>query len=186
VGKVELRQEVKLILSKLTEVELREKSLSISNNLKQLISEHNSKTKIDGLVIGGYTPILKEPEWFLSFTEEDLFNYSIVHMHEKIKLSYHEVKLEEFLDRSHGLSLVKSKRAKEIIPDVLIIPGVSFTEEFERLGRGKGYFDSYLKSYKGIKIGIFYEFQKSEEVFSEAHDERLDFVITEKNIYRRG
>jgi 5-formyltetrahydrofolate cyclo-ligase len=186
VGKVELRQEVKQVLSMLSNIELREKSLSISNNLKQLFSELNSKTKINGLEVGAYAPILKEPDWFLGFTEEDLFNYSIVHMHEKIKLSYHRLELKEILDSSHGLSLVEPRRVEEIVPDVLIIPGLSFTKEFERLGRGKGYFDSYLKDYKGVKIGVFYECQKSEDVFCEAHDEILDFIVTEKNIYRRG
>jgi 5-formyltetrahydrofolate cyclo-ligase len=66
--------------------------------------------------------------------------------------------------------------------DLTIIPGVSFDEKGNRLGRGKGYYDRLLPNIKAYKIGICFAFQVSEEIPTEPHDTKMNLVITENGI----
>jgi len=69
--------------------------------------------------------------------------------------------------------------------DLAIIPLVAFDEKCNRLGRGKGYYDKYLRNIKCKKIGLAFECQKVARLPIETHDVQLDLVITEENIYFR-
>ena len=62
--------------------------------------------------------------------------------------------------------------------DVAIIPGVAFDRHGNRLGRGKGYYDRFLSHFPGIKIGICADFRLVDTVPAEAHDVKMDYVIT--------
>lgn len=64
--------------------------------------------------------------------------------------------------------------------DVAIIPGVSFDSYGNRLGRGKGYYDRFLKRLNTFKIGICFGFQLSEEIPHEEHDMAMDEIWTEE------
>ena len=64
--------------------------------------------------------------------------------------------------------------------DLIIAPGVAFDKKGGRLGRGGGYYDRLLK--KGGRVPVFglcFREQIVEKVPMEAHDERVDKVITD-------
>ncbi len=63
--------------------------------------------------------------------------------------------------------------------ELMILPGVAFTAEGERLGRGRGYYDRYLsrEGYAAYNIGVCYKHQLCEEIPCEVHDVRLDWVV---------
>lgn len=63
--------------------------------------------------------------------------------------------------------------------DLLLIPGVAFTREGARCGRGRGYYDRYLSQpgFRGVKIGICYAHQVVDDLPLEAHDVRMDGLI---------
>lgn len=185
-GKKSVRQEVKERLLGLDSSVISQKSLAVSRNLKTLLTEQLSKSQIDGPLVGAYAPFQQEPLWFLSFTEADNYQFSLVHTHREIKLSYHSVKLSDIFEKCKKLELAQKILSEEVVPDLLLIPGIAFTEKLERLGRGRGYFDSYLSQYKGIRVGVFFECQKVKNTFSQIHDEKLDFIVTEQKIYKRG
>lgn len=63
--------------------------------------------------------------------------------------------------------------------EVVIVPGVAFDRKGHRLGRGKGFYDRLLEDSSATKIGIGYEFQLVDEIPTEAHDIKMDIVITE-------
>lgn len=179
-----LRQKLKQKLSELSIIEIDRISLSLSNNLKSYISEYKIQNKINGISIGGFSPIANEPIWFKAFSPGDNANYSLVHMHDEVNISYHKVDFRDIISEIHGLKLDNKLIEKETYPDIILVPGLGFNKSLDRLGRGRGYFDSYLKSYKGIKIGLFFECQRVDSVFTEEHDEKLDLIITEKKIYK--
>lgn len=63
--------------------------------------------------------------------------------------------------------------------DAMIVPGVAFTKQCARLGRGKGYYDKYLshKDFRAYTIGVCYPCQVVEDLPSEPHDKVLDELI---------
>lgn len=65
--------------------------------------------------------------------------------------------------------------------DLAIIPGISFDNKGNRLGRGKGYYDRLLpKLSKSYKIGICFSFQLLENIPCEKHDIKMDCIYTEQ------
>ena len=62
--------------------------------------------------------------------------------------------------------------------DVVIVPGIAFDQNGNRLGRGKGYYDRLLpKLSKAYKIGICFPYQLVAEVPTEPTDIQMDSVI---------
>ena len=66
--------------------------------------------------------------------------------------------------------------------DLIIVPGVAFDRQRNRLGRGKGYYDRLLSTLHAPKIGICYDFQLQDTIPVEPFDRRMDRIITEKEI----
>ena len=63
---------------------------------------------------------------------------------------------------------------------VIMVPGIAFTRDGKRLGKGGGYYDKYLDRYPGHKTVAFaYEFQIVSELPAELHDQPVDHLITE-------
>ena len=63
--------------------------------------------------------------------------------------------------------------------NLAVIPGVAFTVDGCRLGRGRGYYDRLLPHLNNVyKIGICWPFQLVEALPTESHDIMLDTVIT--------
>lgn len=74
-----------------------------------------------------------------------------------------------------------------ITPKVALIPGVAFDIKGYRLGYGIGHFDRYFaqKKYsKIIKIGVCYDEMLRESLPHDAHDVKMDYIITEVNTYK--
>ncbi|WP_299233037.1 5-formyltetrahydrofolate cyclo-ligase [uncultured Bacteroides sp.] len=63
--------------------------------------------------------------------------------------------------------------------DAAIIPGISFDRHGNRLGRGKGYYDRFLKKLNTFKIGVCFGFQLNDEIPHNDHDIVMDEVWTE-------
>jgi 5-formyltetrahydrofolate cyclo-ligase len=63
--------------------------------------------------------------------------------------------------------------------DIFIIPLLAFDSENNRIGYGKGCYDSFLKKAKGHKLGIAFACQKVERIEVEDHDVKMDKVICE-------
>lgn len=78
---------------------------------------------------------------------------------------------------------------EKILPDFLILPLLAFDADLSRLGMGGGFFDrtiQNLKTHKSkiITIAIAYDVQRLRENLPvEKTDQRLDFIVTEKNIF---
>ena len=63
--------------------------------------------------------------------------------------------------------------------DLAVIPGVAFTSQGLRLGRGRGYYDRLLSRLTNVyKIGICWPFQLVTELPVETHDILMDAVVS--------
>jgi 5-formyltetrahydrofolate cyclo-ligase len=63
--------------------------------------------------------------------------------------------------------------------DMFVVPGLAFDEQGRRLGRGGGHYDRLLADVSGIKVGLAMAFQCVASVPSDAHDIRMDLVVTD-------
>lgn len=65
----------------------------------------------------------------------------------------------------------------------VIVPMLGFDRYLNRLGRGNGYYDRFLRNHKLIKIGVGFECQKFDEIIHNENDIAMDYIVTEKGIY---
>ena len=65
--------------------------------------------------------------------------------------------------------------------DLVVCPGVAFTADGRRLGRGRGYYDRYLgdPAFRGFRVGVCYAHQLVDDLPVEPHDVFMDYVITD-------
>ena len=63
--------------------------------------------------------------------------------------------------------------------DLIVVPGVAFDRQGNRLGRGKGYYDRFLCQHLEVRrIGICFDFQLVESIPTEPFDIRMDEIVT--------
>ena len=68
--------------------------------------------------------------------------------------------------------------------DIIFLPLLGFDKLGNRLGMGKGCYDrSIPKNHKSILIGIGFSSQECHSIPHEPHDIKLNYVITEENIF---
>lgn len=63
--------------------------------------------------------------------------------------------------------------------DVAVVPGVAFSAEGHRLGRGRGYYDRFLSQHACYRIGLCFSFQCLATIPHEEHDVMMHDVITD-------
>lgn len=65
--------------------------------------------------------------------------------------------------------------------DLIVVPGVAFDKRNRRLGRGKGYYDRFLKKLPPgkISVGIAFNFQIVNSLPEDSHDVPVSTVITD-------
>jgi 5-formyltetrahydrofolate cyclo-ligase len=66
--------------------------------------------------------------------------------------------------------------------DVVLIPGCLFDLSGNRLGYGRGFYDRFLASVKGLVplVGVAFEAQLAESVPMDTHDVPVDALVTER------
>ncbi len=69
---------------------------------------------------------------------------------------------------------------------VMLLPGLAFDRNKNRVGYGGGYYDRYMKRYssrKLIKIALAFDFQVIGCLKADCHDIRPDWIVTERGIF---
>jgi 5-formyltetrahydrofolate cyclo-ligase len=76
--------------------------------------------------------------------------------------------------------------AGEVAPDMLLVPLACFDRAGHRIGYGAGYYDMTIRALRAQKkvtaIGLAFAAQEIGEVPATPRDERLDFVLTEREV----
>ncbi len=67
--------------------------------------------------------------------------------------------------------------------DLIIVPGLAFDRRGHRRGYGAGYYDRFLSQISAPKIGLAFAAQIVEKIPAAPHDQRVDFVITENEVF---
>jgi 5-formyltetrahydrofolate cyclo-ligase len=133
-------------------------------------SEVNTRTLIETLCERGLKvalPILvavKRPLLFRAFTPGD-----------------------ELAKGPFGLSEPSSDKAA-LEPDIIFAPLAAFDRKGYRLGYGGGLYDATLNALRAkhpaTAIGVAYAVQEADSIPIEDHDQKLDFIVTERETIR--
>ncbi len=70
--------------------------------------------------------------------------------------------------------------------DLVVVPGLGFTSDGHRIGRGMGFYDRFLSQgdFFGLSCGLAFEEQVLEEVPVLDHDVPLSMLVTDRGIRR--
>ena len=128
---------------------------------------------------------------FVSLADEPITTDIIAHLSRTKRVVVPRIEGDEmnFYDIAEGLQpgaygIMEPISTAPIEPseiDVMIVPGVVFTRNGARCGRGKGFYDKYLSrsGFHAFTIGVCYPCQLVDELPTEPHDKVLNEVIYE-------
>ena len=168
---------------------LKRKLRSLSNQQKKgasnLISEKLIETVAENSSVLCYSPLQSEPNIWPAITYWLNSNFRVcLPKVEGQSIESYIIKGTENLTRS-SLSILEpdpskhaSISAMEI--DFIIVPGIGFSPEGKRIGRGGGYYDRFLGtvSEPTLKVGVAFNSQITADIPTQKHDIPVDLLIT--------
>ena len=146
------------------------------NNLKIISSFFSIKSEI---------PTTDLNEFLIS--KNKILSFPVVNPKSKI-LSFRQFKKNQNLIEGSYKIPEPSLENEELIPNLIFVPCLAFDIQGYRLGYGGGYYDStfaYFKSinHQFISVGFAYDDQKVNGVIRDQFDYKLNYVLTEKQLY---
>ncbi len=148
-----------------------------------------NKLKIKNKIIGGYYPYNYEVDSLeiLKKLEKKNYKISIPKILKNNQMNFYEWSFKDPLT-INTFGIPEPTSEKMVYPDILLIPLLAFDNDLHRLGYGGGYYDRYLarvlNNKKITTIGLSYSFQKIKKLPINKYDIKLDYVITEKDIFK--
>jgi 5-formyltetrahydrofolate cyclo-ligase len=142
-----------------------------------------------GTVVSGYMPLKSEINPLLVMQKLGAIGALLALPHivgRGAPLSMRAWQFGAPLDRGQwGIRQPKAD-APEVDPDVLLVPLLAFDRAGYRIGYGAGYYDMTIKRLRGLKkvtaVGIAFAVQEVPKVPTTPRDERLDLVLTEREV----
>jgi len=179
--KEDLRKEFLKKMQTLSVEEIKKRSRDIQKNLEKLELYQKAKRIMIYYPLKGEVDLLdmvrkaKKDFCFPKIEKEKLVPYQVKNLEtdfEKGKFGIKEPIKE------------KCRRVNVEELDLVIVPGLVFDRERNRLGRGKGYYDRFLKELKEvISIGVAFNFQIIDSLpYLSSHDEKVDILVSESEI----
>jgi len=88
---------------------------------------------------------------------------------------------------SGPLGIAYPVNSQQLTPDAVLLPMNGWDAQGYRLGYGGGFFDRTLASLarKPLVVGVSYELAKLPTIQPQSWDIPMDFVVTERGVYRR-
>ncbi|MCK9572840.1 MAG: 5-formyltetrahydrofolate cyclo-ligase [Candidatus Omnitrophica bacterium] len=181
--KKELRKKLLAKLLSLTGEELKRRSQNVEQRLSSLPIYKSAK------VVTVYYPLKGEVN-ILGMVRRDLglkrFCFPFMDLETKDLEIYEINNLEEdFSVGPFGVMQPDPKKTKKVdIKDIdmVIVPAVAFDRNCNRLGRGKGFYDHFLKKINPPckKVGIAFESQILDDLpIHPSMDEKVDVIVSE-------
>lgn len=178
-----LRERILTLLRNQKEEERLIKSLAIRNKLFQMVEFQKAGT------ILFYASFNGEVETFEMMKEAQKLGKTIslpgVIQKERKIVPTAVMSLESDLEPGlHGILQPKKDRGKPVSEDdmdMVVVPGVAFDRNNNRLGRGEGYYDRFLSGLNPdvTTVGLAFDFQIIDSLtFQEGHDVPVSCVLT--------
>jgi len=180
VNKFQLRKKISIIRSKFARKNIKVKSETII----KLIEKKSSNKRV-----GLYYPFGDEVSTLelMDRLIKKNFIISLPVINNKYEMSFYSWGPTEPLT-INKYGILEPFKGKKIIPSTLIIPMLAFDSNLNRLGYGGGFYDRYIQKIEiqniCVKIGLALSCQKINKVPINKNDKKMDFIITEKRIYK--
>ena len=171
-----------------------------SINLRQLKNQQDLKINIlkffklfkkldyKKKIFGGYYPINYEMNilHILKELEKQNVKVSLPITKKNNEMDFYKWSTTDILTLNK-FGIPEPQKIQKVIPDILLIPLVSFDKNLFRIGYGGGFYDRYIqkvsKFKKIYKLGVAHSCQKVSKVPINKYDKKLDMIITEKYIF---
>jgi 5-formyltetrahydrofolate cyclo-ligase len=170
--KSRLRDTMRRHLKQLSPDERRRRSLRICEKLDPFFFGKKS--------LALFAPMPTEPDldllWDFDILADHLVSYP---RFEGDALSFHPISaLSELVAGRFGIREPAPSSGPQQL-DLIVVPGLAFTTDGNRLGRGAGFYDRFLSTIPGttVKIGVCFEVQQLSHLPQEPHDVRMDAVV---------
>ncbi|WP_330084491.1 5-formyltetrahydrofolate cyclo-ligase [Methylocystis iwaonis] len=187
--KTELRRRALARRDLVTHAEAHDAALSVAQRGLALVEELSATTGLETPIVSVYWPIRSE------LNTRPLIEALARKGYRVVLPVMHKVRHPlVFRDFAPGDDLVKGpfglsepaedKPARD--PDVIFSPLAAFDRKGFRLGYGGGIYDATLAQLRPRKavtvVGLAYSCQETDHVPTEPHDERLDYLMTEREL----
>lgn len=182
--KYQIRQEILRIRNSLSETEIVSNSNIISN---KVISTKEFKKAQS---IGTYYPIRSEVKTFeiIKYSLATKKTIGLPRIIDSNRIAFFKIMENSFEDikltkGKYGIleNLISDSILEEM--DLLIIPGIAFDLQGNRIGYGKGYYDRFLSTRKVSYImGLAFENQIIKKIPTTENDIPVDVLVTEDRI----
>lgn len=102
-------------------------------------------------------------------------------------MEFHKIdSFNETAPGAYGILEPVNPKKYDVNHGLIIMPGIAFDADCNRIGYGGGYYDEYISRHDNLgTVALAYEFQMVERIPVEAFDKRPEMIITECRIYRR-
>lgn len=174
--KTQIRRRVKDRLTSLDKNARTAASTSLRHAVMQLPGWEQVRT------VAAFVPLPDEPDLSpLSWLPERRVLLPVVRGHE---LNFYEVHGEDdLLGGSYGIMEPDPKHATPADAsqaEVIFVPGLAFTREGHRLGRGRGFYDRTLATLPRtvLRVGLCFAPQIFDSLPVEDHDQKVDLVLS--------
>ncbi|MBQ7855953.1 MAG: 5-formyltetrahydrofolate cyclo-ligase [Alistipes sp.] len=173
-SKQKIRHEVKSKVKAISAEQKQPRSALIFSRIASLSAVQEAKT------IALYAALPDEPQTAAFIEQLSLTRRIVLPRVEGDDMEFYPYDAEHIERGAFGIAEPQGGEATEPAEiEVMVVPGVAFTREGKRLGRGKGYYDRYLsrEGFRATTIGVCYTEQLVEEIPDEPHDIDMDVVI---------
>ena len=175
--KNQIRQTIRALKNQLSEVEKQKEADTVFSSIEQLQEFKTAKTILLYWSTSDELPTQSSIEkWSI---EKDIFLPSV---------ASNELNIKEFTStlkmKSGNLGIWEPDTLQNYTGniDLIIVPGVAFDFNKNRLGRGKGFYDRFLLKTNALKIGVGFNFQLMSVIPTNENDIRMDKVFTSSKI----
>ncbi len=168
----------------------REKGNTFSLEIRKNLSKLACYRLADGRYL--YSPIKSEvdiaPEIYSTIRKKECY-LPRCDKNEPGVMSFYKITSTEDLEcgsfgvlepRSHCEEAINNLKDRNA---VCIVPAIAFDRSGHRLGYGMGYYDRFLRNFKGKKIGVVFSELLVDSLPFDRFDETVDFIVSEKGVY---
>jgi 5-formyltetrahydrofolate cyclo-ligase len=154
-----------------------------SERIANLVRSHPTWIKARHILV--YAPLKDEPDlsglWLEALAEGKRLSFPAFDLVAKAYFMAEVRELTKDLQPGHWGVLEPGTGCRRVDAnelDLLLVPGLGFSLDGHRLGRGKGYYDRLLAGVQGCKCGVAFEWQIVAGIPMDPHDVYMNCVVT--------